>query len=79
MTASSAQLLPPKTAAHYAERARRGEGVPVGDTAVEFPQFGNVICILYPHEDGATGHITKNPARAEELRKILAARLVNAS
>lgn len=74
MSAHTAQLLPPKIAAQFAERARRGEGVPVGDVAVEFPQFGNVICIMYPNDERAMGHMTRNPRRADELRQILAAR-----
>jgi hypothetical protein len=67
-------MLPPKMAEQFAERARRGEGVPVGGSAVEFPQHGSVVCIMYPNDERATGHITRNPHRADELRKILAER-----
>lgn len=72
MSANTAQGLPPKTAAQFAERARNGEGVAVGSMAVEFPQFGNVVCIMYPNDPNPIGHVTRNPRRAEELRKIIA-------
>ncbi len=78
MSAHTAQLLPPKMAELFAARARNGEGVPVGDIAVEFPQHGSVVCVMYPHDDRAMGHITKNPRRADELRAILAARVAGA-
>ena len=74
MSAHTAQMIPPKMAAQFAERARNGEGVPVGDVAVEFPQHGSVVCIMYPHDERAMGHITKNARRADELRAILADR-----
>lgn len=74
MSAHTAQMLPPKMTAQFAERARNGEGVPVGDIAVEFPQHGSVVCVMYPHDERAMGHITRNPRRADELRAILAAR-----
>lgn len=74
MSAHTAQMLPPGMAAQFAARARNGEGVPVGDIAVEFPQHGSVVCVMYPNDDRAMGHITKNPHRADELRAILAAR-----
>lgn len=74
MNTRSIQELPPKVVAQFAERARNGEGVPIGDVAVEFPQNGNVICIMYPNDERAMGHMMKNPKRAEELRRILAER-----
>lgn len=74
MSAHTAQLLPPKMAAQFAERARKGEGVPVGDVAVEFPQHGSVVCVMYPNDERAMGHITRNPKRADELRRIIAER-----
>jgi hypothetical protein len=75
MSAHTAQMLPPKMATQFAERARNGEGVPVGDIAVEFPQHGSVVCVMYPHDDRVMGHITRNPRRADELRAIIAARV----
>lgn len=74
MSAHTAQGLPPKMAAQFAERARNGEGVKVGTMAVEFPQLGSVVCIMYPDDERAMGHITRNPRRADELRKIIAGR-----
>lgn len=74
MSAHTAQMLPPKMAAQFAARARAGEGVKVGAVAVEFPQHGSVVCIMYPDDERAMGHITKNPHRADELRAIIAAR-----
>ncbi len=75
MAAHTVQLLPPKMAAQFAARARNGEGVPVGEVAVEFPQHGSVVCVMFPNDDRAMGHITKNPRRADELRAILADRV----
>lgn len=74
MSAHTAQELPPKMAAQFAARARNGEGVPVGDIAVEFPQHGSVVCVMYPNDVRSMGHITRNPRRADELRAILAER-----
>jgi hypothetical protein len=74
MSAHTAQMLPPKMAKQFAERARNGEGVKVGTIAVEFPQFGNVVCVMYPDDPEPMGHVTKNPHRADELRAILAAK-----
>lgn len=74
MSTHTIQPLPPKMAEQFAARARNGEGVPVGSVAVEFPQHGSVVCVMFPHDDRAMGHISKNPRRADELRAILAAR-----
>lgn len=61
-------------AMQFAERARNGEGVKVGTVAVEFPQHGSVVCVMYPDDPEPMGHISKDPNRAEELRKIIADR-----
>jgi len=65
---SNAQLLPPKMALQYAERARKGEADrDHGGGVYEFYLGNQVICIIGP--DHPTGHTRKvTTAEMQRLR-----------
>ena len=73
--AHSIHALPPKVAAQYAERARRGEGLHHGAECYEFLEFGNQ-CVELVSLNPPIGHVMKiSQAAADELRaRIDAAR-----
>ena len=63
--------LPPKMAAQYADRARRGDGcVRFGDVAWEWAQGTTVVCLI--SLDPPMGHFGKDSSRADEIRAELA-------
>ena len=70
MSARSAQMLPPKMAAQFAERVKRGEGHRVSPNSemYEFPQGGNVIVLMDINQP--FGHVVRDPRRAQALRDI---------
>jgi hypothetical protein len=64
--------LSPKTAAQFAERAKRMDGcVRVGSDAYEWAQGSNVVCLMFL--DHPIGHVGKDARRADEIRATLAA------
>lgn len=68
------QTLPPKTAAMLADRARRMDGcVRVGRDGdmYEFAQGNSVVCLI--SLDPPIGHVGRDPHRAEQIRKEIAA------
>ena len=63
----NAHPLPPKMAAQFAERARRGEAdAHIGYNIYEFYQGNQVICVI--GLDHPTGHIKK--VTANEMKRL---------
>lgn len=64
-------LIPPKTAAQLAERAKRMDGcVKYGSSAWQFAQGLSVATLV--SLEPATGYVMKDPLRADEIRSELA-------
>lgn len=67
------QGIPAGVALRYADKARNGEGVQIGDSGCwEIPHANSVVTLM--SLDPANGYMKRDPRRADQLRAMLAAR-----